>query len=112
MAQAPVKNRRNTGQFAKGQSGNPAGRQPGVPNKANAELKALAQEYTRETVETLVGIMRDGEMPPPARVAACKEILDRGHGKAPQAITGEDGGPLVAAAVIHQHLGVAESPKC
>lgn len=30
-----------------------------------------------------------------ARVSAAKELLDRGHGKSPQAITGEDGtGPI------------------
>lgn|GEM_PF-1986873 len=29
-----------------------------------------------------------------AQVSACKEILDRAYGKAPQAITGEDGGPI------------------
>jgi ABC-type xylose transport system substrate-binding protein len=28
------------------------------------------------------------------RVAAIKELIDRGYGKATQPITGEDGGPL------------------
>lgn len=103
---------KNTGktQWVRGQSGNPKGRPAGVPNKANAELKAIAQEYTQESVDTLVSIMRNGETPPPARVAAAREILDRGHGKAPQAITGEDGGPLIPAAVIHQHVA-AEALK-
>jgi uncharacterized protein DUF5681 len=38
---SPVKSRRNAGQFRKGQSGNPAGRLEGVPNKATAEAKAV-----------------------------------------------------------------------
>jgi hypothetical protein len=55
---------------------------------------AAAQVYTTEALNTLAKIMRsdDGAA---ARVAACKEILDRGHGKAPQPQTGEGGkGPV------------------
>lgn len=70
------------------------GRKVGTPNKATASVKAIAQAYTVEAVEILVGIARDGDAPPAARVSAVKELLDRGHGKAPQAITGPDGGDL------------------
>lgn len=44
---------------------------------------AAAQVYTTEALGTLAKIMRksDGDA---ARVAACKEILDRGHGKPKQ----------------------------
>lgn len=69
------------------------GRVKGTPNKATADVKAAAQKYTDEAVRTLANIMRKAESDA-ARVAACKEILDRGHGKATQAITGEDGGPI------------------
>lgn len=46
---------------------------------------AAAQVYTAEALGTLAKIMRssDGDA---ARVAACKEILDRGHGKPKQTI--------------------------
>ena len=61
------------------------GRAKGVPNKATRELKAIAGQYTQEAVETLAGLMRRAESER-ARVAACKEILDRGHGKAQQSL--------------------------
>lgn len=59
------------------------GRLKGTPNKATADVKAVAQKYTPQAVETLVSIMQASESDA-ARVAAAKEILDRGHGKAHQ----------------------------
>lgn len=61
------------------------GRVKGTPNKATADVKAAAQVYTSEAVEALATIMRDSESDA-AKVAAIKEILDRGHGKARQAL--------------------------
>jgi hypothetical protein len=72
------------------------GRKKGTPNKATADIKALAQVYTTEAVEELAVIMR-GSDSDAARVAAIKELLDRGHGKVPQAVTGEGGGPIAMA---------------
>lgn len=72
------------------------GRKKGTPNKATADIKALAQVYTTEAVEELAVIMR-GSDSDAARVAAIKELLDRGHGKVPQALTGEGGGPVALA---------------
>ncbi len=74
------------------------GRKKGVPNKVTADLKAVAQKYTAEAVKTLADLMRNAESDA-ARVGAIKEILDRGHGKSPQAITGAEGGPLVVEIV-------------
>jgi len=85
------------------------GRVAGTQNKNNAGLRELAQQYTKECVAVLVAITRNPEMPPPARVAAAKEVLDRGHGKAPQALTGADGGALIPTMtrVIHTYTADA-----
>jgi hypothetical protein len=72
------------------------GRQAGTPNKSTAEAQAAAQEHSPAALGTLVGIMQDGEAPAAARVSAAREILDRAHGKPPQALqVGDpDGQPL------------------
>lgn len=73
------------------------GRAKGEPNRVNRDLKAAAQKYTIEALTTLVTVMRSGESEV-AKVNAADKILDRGHGKAPQAQTGEGGvGPIALA---------------
>lgn len=70
------------------------GRRKGTPNKATADIKALAQTYTSEAMSALAAVMRSSDSDA-ARVAAIKEIFERGHGKAPQPQTGEGGtGPI------------------
>lgn len=58
------------------------GRQKGTPNKNPRPLKELAQQYTDEALACLVGMLSDEKAPHAAKVAASKELLDRGHGKA------------------------------
>lgn len=72
------------------------GRVKGTPNKATASIRDIARRYTDEAVKALVGVLAGGEgIPAAAQVAAAKEILDRGYGKATTVLTGdEDGGPL------------------
>jgi hypothetical protein len=65
--------------FQKGVSGNPGGLPKGLK-----ELKALAREYTTDAVKTLASIMNNEQEVPAARVAAAKELLDRGYGKSTQ----------------------------
>ena len=82
------------------------GRPKGVPNKVTAAVKALAQEHTAESVNFLVATMRDAKAPHAVRMAAVREILDRGHGRPAQAITGAEGGYVGVAitTVVHEHI--------
>jgi hypothetical protein len=77
------------------------GRKKGSLNKATADVKAAAQQYTAPALKTLAGIMRKSESDA-ARVAAAKELLDRGHGKSPQPQTGEGGTGPIALAISWQ----------
>lgn len=78
------------------------GRKSGTPNKATADVKAAAQVYTGEAVDKLAYWMRSDNAK--ASVAACNALLDRAHGKPPQALTDGDGGPLLSAIVQHVHI--------
>jgi len=62
------------GTWVKGQSGNPAGR-PAVP----AEVREQIRSHTARAIRVLVEALEDPDAR--VRVAAAKEILDRGHGK-------------------------------
>jgi len=73
--------RNSAGQFLPGHSGNPVGR-----TKESLSVSKLAREHTVEALNTLVKIMNDKKAPPASRVLAASNILDRGHGKAPQTI--------------------------
>ncbi|APX75802.1 hypothetical protein BUW96_13605 [Achromobacter insolitus] len=65
-----------------------AGRKPGIPNRATADIKSLAQSHGPDAIARLVAIFQSAETPPAAHVAAIKELLDRGFGKAAQPISG------------------------
>lgn len=79
------------------------GRQKGTPNKATAQLKAIAQKHTKAALDTLVIVMTTGESEQ-ARIGAARELLDRGYGKPSQALTDADGGNLpIPTTVVHVH---------
>lgn len=72
------------------------GRKKGVPNKATADVKALAQEHGPSAIKELARLASNAESEA-ARVAAIKELLDRAYGKSPQAVKlggDEDGAPI------------------
>lgn len=70
------------------------GRKKGTPNKSTAELKQLARQYTEVALIELARLVTQAESEQ-ARVAAIKEIFDRGYGKATQFIAGdEDAAPI------------------
>lgn len=65
-----------------------AGRKKGGRNKATQHIKTMAQPYGPLAIKTLVELMMSGEYEP-TRVAAAKELLDRGYGKAVQPVEAE-----------------------
>jgi hypothetical protein len=62
------------------------GSRKGRPNKATAEIRDLAQQYTKEALTKLAEIMRNGASEQ-AQVAAANSLLDRGHGKPSQTVS-------------------------
>jgi hypothetical protein len=76
--------------------------------KTLTEIRSLARSHTRTALNVLVDVMRNTKAPPPARIAAANAILDRGWGKATQAIeTGDDG----ALELIHRIERVIVRPE-
>lgn len=77
------------------------GRKKGTLNKVTAELKTIARQYAPQAMVELARLAQHAGSEV-ARVAAIKEIFDRGYGKAPQAMehSGPNGGPIQ-----HQHSG-------
>jgi hypothetical protein len=68
--------------FQKGKSGNPGGRP-----KAADDVKALARQYSTESVKRLVEWMRSDN--PQASTRAAETLLDRAWGKAEQHSTAD-----------------------
>lgn len=89
--------------FPPGNSANPGGR-PKLPEDVK-HVRELARQYTAEAIATLASVMADGSGP--AKVAAVKELLDRGWGKSAQPITGEGGEGSVQLGVTLNVVGVA-----
>ena len=72
-----------------------AGRPRGAANKATADIREAASQYTQLALNTLVEVATEGDSAA-ARVAAANAILDRAHGKPKQSVeaSGPDGGPI------------------
>lgn len=64
---------------------------------------------TETAVRTLTGIMRQKAAPASARAFCATALLDRGWGKAPMQLTGEDGGPLTV--IIRQIIDITEQSE-
>jgi hypothetical protein len=62
--------------------------------KIPTDLRSLARGHTKLCIKVLAGIVSQEAVPPAARVSAAQALLDRGWGRAPQLLSGEDGGGI------------------
>lgn len=77
------------------------GRQKGTSNKINAPIKAYAATFDNEAIDGIVAVARNPNTPAATVVMAWMSIMDRGHGRPPQALTDGEGGPLTPLVVNH-----------
>ena len=56
------------------------GRNPGVPNKATAEIRTLAREHGSAAIEELARLAKEAHSEQ-ARISACNALLDRAYGR-------------------------------
>ena len=63
-------------------------------SKTVTEIRSLARSHTKTAINVLVGVMRSKDATAAARVSAANAILDRGWGRAPQALANGDEGAL------------------
>lgn len=71
--------------MARGGKRDGSGRPKGAVNKATADIREAAQEYSAQALAVLVRVATQGESEA-AQVAAANSILDRAHGKPKQAV--------------------------
>jgi hypothetical protein len=76
------------GRLLPGSTANPSGR----PKKIKEFVDALHARFYDQAFIVMQELLASDD--DKVRVAALKELWDRMFGKAPQAITGEDGGPI------------------
>ena len=83
------------------------GRKAGTPNKATADIKALARKSAGVAIKELERLATKAKTEG-TRVAAIKELLDRGYGRAPQAMehTGKNGPHRVVVEIVDPTRGL------
>ena len=76
--------------------------------KTITEIRSIARSHTRPAINPRVGVMKAKDATPAARVSAATAILDRGWGKAAQALENGDNGALE---LIHKIERVIVRPE-
>jgi len=71
-----------------------SGRKAGSPNKVTADLKKLTLQYVPKAVAKLEWLIDNGETHQ-VQAMACREIIDRAHGKPAQVLAGDADNPLI-----------------
>jgi len=82
--------------------------------KTVIEIRSLARGHTKTAINVLVGVMRSKDATHSARVSAANAILDRGWGKAAQALENGDDGALelihkIERVIVHPENSDSES---
>ena len=92
-----------------------SGRKPGVPNKNTGEIREVAQQYGPAVITRLAelaaltpGTPADSHA---VQVAAMKELLDRGYGRATQPIAGDAEAPPLAIDFRWADATPAQAPE-
>jgi len=57
-----------------------------APPKSRLEIASLARSHSETIINVFMGIVTHEKSPPMARIAAGRELFDRGWGKAPQKV--------------------------
>ncbi len=81
-------------------------------SKTLTEIRSLARSHTKTAVNVLVGVMRSKDATAAARVSAANAILDRGWGKAPQALANGEEGALELVHRIERIIVHPENSDC
>jgi hypothetical protein len=84
-------------------------------SKTLTEIRSMARSHTRTAINALVGVMRSKDATHAARVSAANAILDRGWGKAAQALENSDEGALelvhrIERVIVHDDPELSRRP--
>jgi hypothetical protein len=93
--------------FRKGESGNPGGRP-----KVLGEVQELARQYAPSAIAELARLALKAKSET-ARIAAIRELLDRGYGRARQAmeVSAPAGDPLDLLRLMMEEIDVIERKR-
>jgi hypothetical protein len=91
------KQKKRGGSWKPGQSGNPGGRAAMPP-----ELRELARAKGPAALQIALDLM-DNATSEAVRLAAAREVLDRGYGKAQQFVDATSGGEPIPISIIRIH---------